>query len=114
MTWCIYQRTGDGTKAKHAYVCLACGHTRESNHPPERLHRRCGAVRRRSNRIRVHTPPGELLPDRDDDEINFILETLCNPCPKRENDHCKCTCRGFKLTEKTIRKGIVGCPDLKW
>lgn len=129
---CIYQRTGDGTKANHAYRCLACGHARESNHPPELLHRWCpkedipdateaagrlGLSEEDAKRFRgaLAQWAREGFPERDPDEATWILSSLCAVCPKRKGDHCGCCrARGMPPLTVAVRMTTTACPGLKW
>jgi len=123
MNRCRYERTGNGTKALHAYRCSVCGHTRESNHPPERLHRQCGRStipgdkghRRRWARIR--SDPKDTIPPWDEEEAQWIIDNLCGPCLNRIGTRCKlrdgCKIKAKQL-DRFIRKPGAACPILKW
>ena len=91
MTQCIYERIGDGKQKAHRYQCGECGHQRESDYPPERLHRRCGApptYRQRAERA-VADLVAQGVATRSLDEINATLDKCFAGCSQMDGGYCR-------------------------
>lgn len=84
MIWCVYKRIGDGGKQQHHYRCSECGHERESDYPPEMLHRPCPeqneAVPIRQPRLITSAGPGTEL-QRLLKRFGFAAQAGCK-CPE--------------------------------
>lgn len=132
VVFCAYERIGDGDRAAHRYRCAACKHERQSNHPPERLHRPCPQIdmpeaSQAAARLNLSTEDAqrcrralvlwlrEGFPERETEEAAWILAVLCSPCRRIRGDRCACClARGMPPLSAAVRMATVACPAYKW